>query len=447
MLFIRYAIAVLAFCFVLPALAETEANKDNQAVEGTATVSPSRLPLQELRAFAEIFERIRASYVEEVDDKTLLENAIHGMLNGLDPHSSYLNADDFEDLRTNTSGKFGGLGIEVGVEDGLIKVVSPIDDTPAQKAGVQAGDLIIKLDDSPVKGLGLNQAIEKMRGEPGTDIVLTILREGENQPLEITLTRAEIKIASIKHKRIENDYGYVRITQFQENTGADLIDAVNKLGLEGDTPLKGYILDLRNNPGGVLDAAVSVSDVFLEQGTIVYTQGRVENADITYEATVDTQVPDTPVVVLINGGSASASEIVAGALQDHKRALVIGTTSFGKGSVQTVLPLDSEHALKLTTARYYTPKGRSIQAQGIEPDIVVQQGEFKAQKESRFYKEVDLQGHLENDTQDDQSTAQANQDDSLQRDYQLSQALTILKGLSFAQSQSTDSDIDTRDPS
>jgi len=430
---IRFLLVMLATLSMAssPAFAQQE-----DTVEGTATVTPSRLPLKELRAFAEIFERIRASYVEEVDDKTLLENAIHGMLNGLDPHSSYLNADDFEDLRTSTSGKFGGLGIEVGVEDGLIKVVSPIDDTPAQKAGILAGDLIIKLDDTPVKGLGLNQAIEKMRGEPGSEIVLTILREGESKPLEITLQRAEIKIASVKHQRIADQYGYLRITQFQENTGADLAENIDKLLNQQDSTLKGLVLDLRNNPGGVLDAAVSVSDAFLDSGRIVYTKGRIDNSDVEYSATIETLIPNNmPIVVLINGGSASASEIVAGALQDQKRAIIIGTTSFGKGSVQTVLPLDSEHALKLTTARYYTPNGRSIQAQGIEPDITVQQGEFKAQAESRFYKEVDLEGHLENGDSDKEKAkkaeAQQQDNDLLAQDYQLNQALVVLKGLSI----------------
>ena len=417
-------------------------------IEGEAKVAPSRLPLEELRAFAEIFERIRTSYVETVDDKTLLENAIHGMLGGLDPHSSYLGEEDFEDLRANTSGKFGGLGIEVGMEDGLIKVVSPIDDTPAQKAGVLAGDLIIKLDDTPVKGLGLSEAIDKMRGEPGSPIVLTILREGENKPLEISLKRAEIKITSVKHKLLDDQYGYIRITQFQENTGLDVSNALQVLTEKSDQPLKGVILDLRNNPGGVLDAAVAVSDAFLESGLIVYTKGRIANADVQYEATIDTPAPELPLVVLINGGSASASEIVAGALQDHGRAVIMGTQSFGKGSVQTVLPLNGEHALKLTTARYYTPNGRSIQAQGITPDIEVHQGKFTPENESRFYKEADLSGHLENPAEDDQ-TSPADQEKQekepnqkiksqalITNDYQMHQALIMLKGMGLLSRQS-----------
>ncbi|WP_283788598.1 S41 family peptidase [Bermanella sp. WJH001] len=419
-------------------------------IEGEAKVAPSRLPLEELRAFAEIFERIRTSYVETVDDKTLLENAIHGMLSGLDPHSSYLGEEDFEDLRANTSGKFGGLGIEVGMEDGFIKVVSPIDDTPAQQAGILAGDLIIKLDDTPVKGLGLNEAVEKMRGEPGSPIVLTILREGENQPLEITIKRAEIKITSVKHKLLDDQYGYIRITQFQENTGADISNALQILTEKSDQPLKplsGVILDLRNNPGGVLDAAVAVSDAFLESGLIVYTKGRIANADVRYEATIDTPAPDVPLVVLINGGSASASEIVAGALQDHGRAVIMGTQSFGKGSVQTVLPLNGEHALKLTTARYYTPNGRSIQAQGITPDIEVHQGKFTPENESRYYKEADLTGHLENPDEKKEKKVEDEENETkklIAKDYQLNQALTMLKGMRLlASKQNRDSDDQT----
>ena len=408
-------------------------------IEGQAQVAPSRLPLEELRTFAEIFERIRSSYVEQVDDKTLLENAIHGMLGGLDPHSSYMGPDDFNDLKTSPSGKFGGLGIEVGLEDGFIKVVSPIDDTPASEAGIQAGDLINKLDNMPVKGMGLNDAVEKMRGAPGSPIQITILRDGENQPLVFKLTRAQIKITSVKHKLLQGDYGYVRITQFQENTGADINAAITKLMDDSQPSLNGLVLDLRNNPGGVLDAAVSVSDVFIEQGLIVYTQGRVANADVRYEATVDTLAPDVPLIVLINGGSASASEIVAGALQDHGRAVIMGTLSFGKGSVQTVLPLNGDHALKLTTARYYTPNGRSIQAKGITPDITVSQGQFTPAKGGRYYKESDLKGHLENPKESTEDSAQDKETQTLQdfvdQDYQLQQALIVLQGMKVLSSR------------
>ncbi len=432
---------VLAFsCLLaLPSLAlnshaDTPPNASNDdIIEGEARVAPSLLPLDELRSFAEIFERIRSSYVEPVDDKTLLENAIRGMLGGLDPHSAYLGPEDFKDLQVSTSGKFGGLGIEVGLEDGFIKVVSPIDDTPAAQAGIQAGDLIIKLDNTPVKGMDLNDAVEKMRGVPGSEIVLTILREGQSQPLEFTLKRAEIKVTSVKHTLLDEYYGYLRITQFQENTGSDLTRALDKLMAKSNNALRGVVLDLRNNPGGVLDAAVQVSDAFLEEGLIVYTKGRVANSDISYEASLDTFLPDLPLVVLINGGSASASEIVAGALQDHGRAIIMGTQSFGKGSVQTVLPLNGEHALKLTTARYFTPKGRSIQAQGISPDLEVQPGTFTAEKESRFYKEADLEGHLESDPSEAESPATAAKEveHAADKDYQLSQAITVLKGMHF----------------
>ncbi|MEY8263170.1 MAG: S41 family peptidase [Bermanella sp.] len=409
------------------------ASHAEDVIEGKAQVAPSRLPLDELRTFAEIFERIRASYVEEVSDKTLLENAIHGMLGGLDPHSSYMGPDDFNDLKASTSGKFGGLGIEVGLEDGLIRVVSPIDDTPASQAGIQAGDLIIKLDNSPVKGIGLNDAVERMRGAPGSPIEITILRDGESKPLVFKLKRAQIKITSVKHRLLAEHYGYVRITQFQENTGADINAAITQLMDKSQQALNGLVLDLRNNPGGVLDAAVAVSDAFIEQGLIVYTQGRVANADVRYEATVDTLMPEVPLIVLINGGSASASEIVAGALQDHGRAVIMGTLSFGKGSVQTVLPLNGDHALKLTTARYYTPRGRSIQAKGITPDLTVQQGQFTPAQDARYYKESDLQGHLENPKDGVQASAKdkaiQSSQDFVDKDYQLQQALIVLKGM------------------
>jgi len=433
---LRYVLA-LGYLLLLPFSELALAEED--VIEGQAQIAPSRLPLEELRAFAEIFERIRTSYVEDVDDKTLLENSIHGMLHGLDPHSSYLGPEDFKDLQVSTSGKFGGLGIEVGTEDGFIKVVSPIDDTPAQQAGIKAGDLIIKLDDVPVKGIGLNEAVERMRGEPGSEIVLTILREGVPQPLTFTLKRAEIKVTSVKNKLIDQHYGYLRITQFQETTGTDIQEALGKLYEQSDDQLRGAVLDLRNNPGGVLDAAVQVCDVFLNEGLIVYTKGRIANADVSYEASTDTIAPTLPLVVLINGGSASASEIVAGALQDHGRAVIVGTQSFGKGSVQTVLPLNGGHALKLTTARYFTPKGRSIQAQGITPDIEVHPGVFTAEKEQRFYKEADLEGHLENATESDK-TEQTPEDSAAwaDKDYQLQQAMTLLKGMYFLKPKTAD---------
>lgn len=403
-----------------------------QVVEAEAKIVPSKLPLEQLRTFAEIYERIRNSYVEETSDSELLENAIRGMLNGLDPHSSYLGPEDFRDLQESTSGKFGGLGLEVGTEEGFIKVITPIDDTPAAAAGIKTGDIIIKLDDENVKGMDVNDTIERMRGEPGTKIKLTIMREGENKPLEFTLKRAEIKVASTKLKLIEPNFGYIRLTQFQENSGPETVDALRKLAKDNKAPLEGLVLDLRNNPGGILDAAVQVVDAFVEQGLIVYTKGRIPSSDVSYEASADTEAPDLPLVVLINGGSASASEIVAGALQDHGRAVIMGTQSFGKGSVQTVLPLNGDHALKLTTARYFTPKGRSIQAQGIVPDITVNTGSFKADEQTHYYKEADLKGHLENNKE---AATTANDAELLAKlaseDYQLYQALTLLKGMAL----------------
>lgn len=414
---LRYCLAALA---LLSPLSQAE--------------QPARLPLEELHTFAEIFERIKSSYVEEVDDTTLLKNAIRGMLSGLDPHSAYLDAADFNELQESTSGKFGGLGIEVGLEDGFIKVVTPIDGTPAVEAGVLAGDLIIKLDEHPVKGMDLNDAIDIMRGDPGTDISLTIVREGQNKPLEIVVTRAIIKVASVRHKTIEDGYGYLRITQFQERTGPDVEESIKKLQKDG--PLKGLVLDLRNNPGGVLDAAVDVVNAFISEGLIVYTEGRIANTELRYKASTATVAAELPLVVLINGGSASASEIVAGALQDHHRALIMGTSSFGKGSVQTVLPLNSESALKLTTARYFTPGGRSIQAQGIVPDIHIEQGQLTQIKENQFYKEADLKGHLSNNNGSEERGARKSNKENAKtslaaKDYQLHEALTLLKGLNI----------------
>ncbi len=370
----RFTPVLLTFCLGWSALSlaatpELAANATAELAENAAATKVQPLPLKELRTFTEIFERIKAAYVEPVDDAELLESAIKGMLSGLDPHSNYLDPEAFKDLRVSTSGEFGGLGIEVGMEDGFVRVVAPIDDTPAQRAGVMAGDMIIKLDSKAVKGMGLQDAVKLMRGKVGTDIVLTIIREGEAQPLEIKLTRAVVKITSVKRRVLDDDYGYLRISQFQVNTGPDLINAMTKLNEKND--IKGYVLDLRNNPGGVLQAAVEVSDAFLTDGVVVYTKGRLKQAELSYSATKSDPSAGVPLVVLVNGGSASASEIVAGALQDHKRAVVMGTQSFGKGSVQTVLPLANDRALKLTTARYYTPNGRSIQAEGIVPDMIV----------------------------------------------------------------------------
>ncbi len=405
---------------------------------GPSTPSQSRLPLEDLRAFTEVMERIKQAYVEKIDDKTLLENAIHGMLNGLDPHSAYLAPDDFRELEENTSGEFGGLGIEVGLEDGFIKVVSPIDDTPAAKAGIQAGDLIIKLDDSSVKGMSLSESVEKMRGMVGTPVRLTIVREGEEKPLEITLERAVIRIQSVKTKSLAPGYGYVRISQFQTDTGKELIEALNKLNAK-EGQLHGLVLDLRNNPGGVLQAAVAVTDAFIRDGLIVYTKGRIPNSELRFNATKNDPSRGVPLVVLINGGSASASEIVAGALQDHNRAVLLGTNSFGKGSVQTVLPLnvDSTKGIKLTTALYYTPDGRSIQAEGIQPDIVVKRARVTPIDTPQQHKEADLQRHLGNgnkatkgnNTKGQSDNSKKETTDMLAQDYQLNQALNVLKGM------------------
>ena len=398
------------------------------------------LPLENLRAFTEVFQRIKSAYVEEVDDKTLLDNAIKGMLTGLDPHSAYLQPDEYKELEENTSGEFGGLGIEVGMEDGFIKIVSPIDDTPASKAGIQAGDLIIKLNETSVKGMTLMQSVEKMRGKVGDSIKLTIVREGQPKPIELTVTRAIIKVKSIKSRTLEAGYGYIRISQFQSGTGKELVKHLETLKNDQKKGLKGLVLDLRNNPGGVLQAAVEVVDAFIKKGLIVYTEGRIPNSELRFNASADDPSNGVPVVVLINSGSASASEIVAGALQDHKRAVLLGTESFGKGSVQTVLPLsvNENKGLKLTTALYYTPSGRSIQAEGIKPDILLPRAKVTPLDAPSHYKEADLQGHLSNGTKGEASEKAKAEDKPgkdksaaklLEEDFQLSQALNVLKGM------------------
>lgn len=332
------------------------------------------LPLEDLRTFTEVYARIKQEYVTEVDDKELLKNAIRGMLAGLDPHSSFLDEEQFRELQIGTSGEFGGLGIEVSMENGLIKVIAPIDDTPAERAGVQAGDLIIKLDDKPVKGMTLEEAVKLMRGKKGSKIALTIVRKGETSPLEIVITRDVIRVRSVKSRILEPGFGYVRISNFQSKTTRGLRNAIESLEKKNHGRLKGLILDLRNNPGGILTGAVGVSDIFLkDDALIVYTEGRSQNSELKYRASTDDSLHGAPMVILINQGSASASEIVAGAMQDHKRATVLGTTSHGKGSVQTILPMKDNTALKLTTACYYTPLGRSIQSEGIVPDILLQE--------------------------------------------------------------------------
>lgn len=399
------------------------------AAEDVAPQAPApeqSLPLDELRLFTEVFQRIKSAYVEPVDDATLLEDALKGMISGLDPHSAYLEPDEFENLQAHTSGEFGGLGIEVGIEDGFVRVITPIDDTPAQRAGVKAGDLITKLDERPVQGLGLNEAVELMRGKPGSKIILTIVREGEEKPIEIEVVRDVIQVASVKSRMLDEKFAYIRVSQFQVDSGTEVNKHLKRL-LERD--LSGVVLDLRNNPGGVLQAAVDISDAFISDGLIVYTKGRLQESEQRFSATSTTLAPDLPMVVLINGGSASASEIVAGALQDHGRAVIMGLDSFGKGSVQTVLPLTKERALKLTTARYYTPNGRSIQAQGIKPDIEVREAELTLRDDRpEFLKEKDLSGHLENGDGVNE-TSSIKGDNLASRDYQLYEALNLLKAL------------------
>lgn len=392
----------------------------------------ANIPFEGLKTFSEVYGRIQQDYVEPVSDEKLLEDAIRGMLTGLDPHSAYLDQEQYAELRVGTTGQFGGLGIEVGMENGFVKVIAPIDDTPAYQAGIKAGDLIIRLDDKPVKGMSLNDAVKMMRGEPGSSITLTIVREGVEQPLKITIKRDIIKIKSVKSRLLEDGYGYVRITSFQSKTGDNLIEAIEELKKKGE--LKGLVLDLRNNPGGVLNAAVAVSDAFLEGGLIVYTDGRVEDAKMRFTATPNDVLGGAPMVVLINAGSASASEIVAGALQDHKRAIIMGEKTFGKGSVQTILPTSNGGALKLTTARYYTPSGRSIQAEGITPDVQISKVKLELAAKSEFspIKEADLVGHLSNgkSKKDEESGGvEAREDVLAMQDYPLHEALNLLKGI------------------
>ncbi len=415
------------------------------------------LPLDEIRTFTAVFAKVKSDYVEGVDDRKLLENAIRGMLEGLDPHSAYLDAEDYLDLQESTTGEFGGLGVEVGTEDGFLRVIAPIDDTPAQRAGIKSGDLIIRLDETPVKGMSLNDAIKLMRGEPGTKIDVTYVRDGEDKPITVTLTRDVIKAQSVRQRLLEPGFGYLRLSSFQTHSAEDVRKGVEKLQKESPGGLRGLVLDLRNNPGGTLSAAVGISDLFLEDGLIVYTEGRVKEAQMRFNARPDDMLNDAPMVVLVNGGSASASEIVAGALQDHKRAVIMGQKTFGKGSVQTVLPLTETEALKLTTARYFTPSGRSIQAEGITPDIHINPVIVKevAAADDDQVKEADLSRHLEKpgaagedaattapetaakkksaDDGDKSAPAAAPQPGG--EDYALGQALNVLKALALRQSR------------
>ena len=396
-----------------------------------------------LELFGDVFERVRSDYVEEVTDETLIEAAIQGMLRSLDPHSSYLNKKTFKDMRVQTKGEFGGLGIEVTMEGGYVKVVSPIDDTPAHRAGLEPGDLISRIDNTEVQGLTLSEAVEKMRGRIGTDILLTILRKNV-EPFDVTITRDKIRIRSVR-SRVEGEIGYVRITSFTEQTTSGLKDAFAKLDKKiGADKIRGYVIDLRNNPGGLLDQAVSVSDMFLERGEVVSTRGRAEGNAQRFHARPGDLADGLPIVVLINGGSASASEIVAGALQDHRRAIILGTKSFGKGSVQTIIPLGRNGAMKLTTQRYYTPSGRSIQAKGIEPDILVEPSKVEPLARRRSRAEKDLRGSLKNNQSGKRApdgggktekAKNAAPDTSRPLDYQLVRALALLRGISLYREQ------------
>jgi len=437
-------LALTLLPWLIPGLPAPGAATDETAV---AQTQAEALPLDDLRTFTEVFAKIKADYVEQISDRELLENAIRGMLSGLDPHSSYLDAEAFKGLQEGTSGEFGGLGIEVGMEDGFVKVIAPIDDTPAQRAGIEPGDLIIRLDDTPVKGMSLADAVKRMRGKPGSEITLTVIRDGEQKPLKITLTRAIIRVQSVKQRILEPGFGYVRISHFQSRTGADLLAALEALERGNGGELTGLVLDLRNNPGGILSAAVDVADAFLHEGLIVYTQGRVKDAELSFSAKAGDRLEDAPIVVLVNGGSASASEIVAGALQDLSRAVIMGEPTFGKGSVQTILPMNNDAALKLTTARYFTPSGRSIQAEGIRPDIVLDRVRIaELDSDDDMIKEAHLRGHLENG---DGEEPEAGKEDEApapeqppapdvplaQSDYPLYEALNLLKGLVLLQAR------------
>ncbi len=420
--------AVLATAVLLGAASPSLAQAQQSA-------EPLPLPLNEVRMFTEALDRIRMAYVEEIDDETLLENAIRGMLSGLDPHSAYMAGSDYDQLQETTTGQFGGLGVEVGRQNGYILVISPIDDSPADRAGILPGDLIIQIDNKPLREMTADEAAQMMRGEPGTEVVITVAREGL-EPFDLTIVREVIALASVRSRMIDDGYAYIRISQFRANTGNDFEKELTELYQENGE-LKGVVLDLRNNPGGVLQASVGVVDALIDQGRIVYTEGRLEQSGMEFSATRNTVAPDVPLVVLINNGSASASEIVAGALQDHGRAIIMGTRSFGKGSVQTVLPLADDRAIKLTTSLYFTPSGRSIQAQGIEPDIIVDEAFVTRRSRSVMqYNEADLQGHLENGngnaeaaSNEEIAAALISAEEVLVNDYPLNEALNVLKGI------------------
>ena len=420
----------LAAAFCLGPLWVAHAGQAENAVQ---------LPIEDLKIFAEIFGKIKSDYVEDIDDSQLLNDAIKGMLDGLDPHTVYLDPDSFREMNIDTHGEFGGLGLEVTMENGVIRIVAPIDDTPAHKAGLKSGDLIISMDGVQVKGLSLGESVSLMRGKPGSEIVLTIVRKDRPEPFEVTLKRAIIQLESVRAELLETGFGYVRVIQFQTGTATSLRQQLARLAREAGTALKGLVLDLRDNPGGVLDGAIQVSDTFLRDGLIVSTRGRAEDSEVTFSASPKDYLNDAPLVVLVNGGSASASEIVAGALQDHGRALILGTTTFGKGSVQTILPMLNGAALKLTTARYYTPNDRSIQATGITPDVVSHPAETSQTPDGNAsrLRESDLAGHLENELEKNKiATVDSKTDPLLVSDPQVREALNILKGMVIVRQQS-----------
>lgn len=402
--------------------------------------APEPLPLLEMKQFTHVLDQVKKDYVKPVEDKILFENAMRGVLSGLDPHSAYLDQEDMRDLMVTTSGKFGGLGIEVTMEDGFVKVISPIDDSPASKAKIMPGDLIVRINETPVKGMSLAEAVNMMRGDKGSPITLTIVREKMTKPLVLTLLRDLIQVASVKSDLLEQNYGYIRITHFQEHTGDDIRKAITALEATNKTPLKGLVLDLRNNPGGVLESAVDVSDAFLDSKKIgydhlvVYTDGRMPSSKMREYAKGSDMLNGAPMVVLVNGGSASASEIVAGALQDHHRAIIMGSQTFGKGSVQTVIPLQKDTGLKLTTALYYTPSGRSIQAEGIKPDVTLE-NYMLAQNgddlKALALREEDLSRHLDNTVTPATPTADKSAAEQTPADYGKTEALNLLKGLAI----------------
>ena len=407
-------------------LAENGANSAEEA-------DLEALPLDDLRTFADVYSHIKDNYVDEVEDEELLQHAIRGMLEGLDPHSSFLDEDEFRELQIGTQGEFGGLGIEVNMDNGAVRVVSPIDDTPAYEAGLEAGDLIIRIDDDSVDGMSLNDAVQKMRGEPGTSITLTVVSEGDDEPREVEIERDVIEVQSVTGRMLDDGYGYLRVASFQSNTQQALDDKIAELRAENsDEDLRGVVLDLRNNPGGVLNAAVSVADTFLDDGLIVYTDGRISESKMRYNAQSGDALNGAPIVVLVNEGSASASEIVAGALQDHQRGLVVGSQSFGKGSVQTIEDLRDGSALKLTTARYYTPDGRSIQAEGIMPDVRTDGVELTRVDSDEAGREADLARHLMNLEEGAADRDEVEDDPAIDEDdYDLYVGLSLLRGLSI----------------